>query len=29
MNFIVGIVMKKTKGKAGPKEVHALLKKLL
>jgi len=29
LHFIVGIVMKKTKGKADPKEVHLLLQKLL
>ena len=29
LNFVVGIVMKKTKGKATPKEVNEILKKLI
>jgi aspartyl-tRNA(Asn)/glutamyl-tRNA(Gln) amidotransferase subunit B len=29
LNFIVGIVMRKTKGKASPKEVNEILRKLL
>ena len=29
LNFVVGIVMKKTKGKATPKEVNEILKKLV
>ena len=29
LNFIFGIVMRKTKGKATPKEVNEILKKLI
>ena len=29
LNFVVGIVMKKSKGKATPKEVNEILKKLI
>jgi aspartyl-tRNA(Asn)/glutamyl-tRNA(Gln) amidotransferase subunit B len=29
LNFVVGAVMKKTKGKASPKEVNEIIKKLI